>query len=270
MAVGYNIFKMRLYVTILCAMFMTTTTVVMAQQRTLPSREALDSLVNPPLSTIACGAISVEPESIHINDISDDAPVNILFTLKNTTAEAITITNIRTSCSCLKVISAVEHLDAGASAKLRAEFNSKGRNGDFAMRLLVYTNLDDRQPTARLDIDGSVVASDVWSHLPESIGGLRLSRKSVVIDGTKPGITRTERIAIANSGARELRLTAHSTTPGITFSTEPEILAPGAEGDMIISYTPQEELVRDIETMLIIEGCEARPTDRVIRITIKR
>jgi hypothetical protein len=102
------------------------------------------------------------------------------------------------------------------------------------------------------------------------MGTLRLSRKSVTLDGVRRDITRTERIAIANSGTRDLRLTAQSTTPSITLRTEPEILAPGAEGDIVISYTPTEEVTTDMETMLVVEGCEARASERVIRITIKR
>jgi hypothetical protein len=47
-------------------------------------------------------------------------------------------------------------------------------------------------------------------------------------------------------------------------------LAPGAEGDIVISYTPTEEVTTDMEAMLVVEGCEARASERVIRITIKR
>lgn len=243
---------------------------VTAQQRTLPSREALDSLVNPSLSDIAARMIAIEPTTIDLGEVGDDAPINILFTIANTTTEPITITEIRTSCSCLKVTSGIEHLAAAESARLRAEFNPRGRNGEFLLRVLVYTSQDATRPAARLDIEGMVVASDIWGHLPESMGTLRLSRKSVTLDGVRKAITRTERIAIANSGTRDLRLTAQSTTPGITLRTEPEILAPGAEGDIVISYTPTEEVTTDMETMLVVEGCEARASERVIRITIKR
>jgi hypothetical protein len=48
------------------------------------------------------------------------------------------------------------------------------------------------------------------------------------------------------------------------------VLEPNAEGDIVITYAPSLRPKHDIETAIIVEGCgTARPTERMIKITIK-
>ena len=237
-----------------------------AQERKILSRAELDALVNPTLSEVAVGAIVAEPATRNMGEVADSDKVNGYFTLRNTTTEAIEITEIRSSCSCLKVVTPITRIEAGESVTLRAEFNPSGRNGGFSIPILLYTPLDSKHPTVRLTVEGSVIATDEWSHLPERIGTLRLSRKSVTFDRD----TRTERIAVVNVGENPVTLSAKPTAEGITLHTEPELLQPNAEGDIVITYSPTAEPMRDIETAIIVEGCgQARPTERMIKITIK-
>ena len=237
-----------------------------AQERRVLTREELDALVNPTLSEIAVGAIVAEPTTRNMGEVADSDKVNGYFTLRNTTNEAIEITEIRSSCSCLKVTTHITRIEAGESVTLRAEFNPSGRNGGFSIPILLYTPLDSKHPTARLTVEGSVIATDEWSHLPERMGTLRLSRKSVTFDRN----TRTERIAVVNVGERPISLSAQPTIEGITLRTEPKLLQPNAEGDIVITYSPTAEPMRDIETAIIVEGCgQARPSERMIKITIK-
>ena len=237
-----------------------------AQERRVLTREELDALVNPTLSEVAVGAIVAEPTTRNMGEVADSDKVNAYFTLRNTTTEAIEITEIRSSCSCLKVTTPITHIEAGESITLRAEFNPSGRNGGFSIPILLYTPLDSKHPTARLTVEGSVVATDEWSHLPERMGTLRLSRKSVTFDRN----TRTERIAVVNVGETPISLSAQPTIEGITLRTEPKQLLPNAESDIVITYTPTAEPMHDIETAIIVEGCgQARPTERMIKITIK-
>ena len=237
-----------------------------AQERKILSRAELDALVNPTLSEVAVGAIVAEPTTRNIGEVEDSDKVNAYFTLYNTTNEAIEISEIRSSCSCLKVATPITRIEAGESVTLRAEFNPTGRNGAFSIPILLYTPLDTAHPTARLTVEGSVVATDEWSHLPERMGTLRLSRKSVTFDRN----TRTERIAVVNVGETPISLSAQPTIEGITLRTEPKLLQPNAEGDIVITYSPTAEPMRDIETAIIVEGCgTTRPSERMIKITIK-
>ena len=238
-----------------------------AQERRVLSRAELDALVNPTLSEVAQGVIIAEPATRNMGEVADSERVNAYFVLRNTTTEAIEITEIRSSCSCLKVTTPITRIEAGESITLRAEFNPTGRNGGFSIPILLYTTLDPKHPTLRLTVEGSVVATDEWSHLPESMGTLRLSRKSVTFDRK----TRTERIAVVNVGENPITLSAKPTAEGITLRTEPELLQPNAEGDIVITYSPTTEPMRDIETAIIVEGCgTARPSERMIKIIIKK
>lgn len=237
-----------------------------AQERKIVSRAELDALVNPSLSEVAQGSIVAEPATRNMGEIADSERVNALFTLRNTTAEAIEVTELRSSCSCLKVVTPITRIEAEESITLRAEFNPAGRNGGFSIPILLYTPLDATKPTLRLVVEGTVTATDEWSHLPQSMGLLRLSRKSVTFSSD----TRTERIAVANVGDTPLHISAKPTTEGITLRTEPEVLQPNEEGDIVITYHPTTEPKHDIETAIIVEGCgTARPSERMIKITIK-
>ena len=237
-----------------------------AQERRVLSRAELDALVNPSLSTIAEGAIEVKTTTCNIGKVADCDKVNVFFTLRNTTEEVIEVTDIRSSCSCLKVVTPIASIETEACVTLRAEFNPAGRHGSFSIPILVYTTLDAAHPTARLTVEGSTVTTDAWSHLPERMGTLRMSRKSVTFDCN----TRTERIAVANIGDKPVTLSTQPTIEGITLRTEPAQLMPDEEGDIVITYAPTAEPKLDMETAIIVEGCgTARPTERMIKITIK-
>lgn len=238
-----------------------------AQERRILSRVELDSLVNPALTNVAKGAVVAEQETCNIGEVADSDRVNAIFTLRNTTEEVILITSIHSSCSCLKVATPISRIEVGQSVTLRMEFNPAGRNGAFSIPIHIYTMLDPAHPALRLVVEGSVVATDEWSHLPHRMGVLRMSRKSVTFDS----MTRTERIAVVNVGDEPLTISARQITDGITLRTEPEQLMPNEEGDIVITYSPSVEPTQEIETAIFVEGCGmSRPTERMIRITIKQ
>lgn len=240
-------------------------TVLYGQHLQSVDRQRLDAEVNPSLSAKADGALRAEHSTINIGTIEDVASVTQSFRLTNTTATTIAITEIRSTCSCLKVETKPRSIASGESIDIVARFNPEGRSGDFTLNIFVYTSLDATLPTERLTLTGEVVCGDDMSHLPIRMGELRLSRNSVTLNSS----TRTERIAVANVGDREIILSARPTVEGLRLYTEPNVLEPGCEGDIVISYAPTTS-ANDIETMLIIDGCGGRPSERVIKITIKR
>jgi hypothetical protein len=124
--------------------------------------------------------------------------------------------------------------------------------------------LDSNHPTERLTLEGVIKNDDNWLHLPESIGDVRLSRKEVTIEGRGE-----ERIAMANTSTKPMRLKALSTIAGLTLHTEPEVIEAGAEGNIVISYKPNKMIVSDIETMLIVEGVEASAMERTIKVKLR-
>lgn len=238
-----------------------------AQDVPMLSRAALDSLVHPQLAPQGNKLLQAEKESIGLGVIGDEGIYRASFKLRNTSKDRITINALRSTCSCLVVKSSLESIAPNKEASIDVEYNPAGRSGKFSADLLVYSSIDELRPTLRLNLYGEIESSDEWSHLPESMGVLRLSRKNVRFDSN----TLTERIAVANTSNRVVVLSYMPTIEGITLHTEPAQLAPNSEGDIVINYRPSGYLTQEIESMLIIDGCgTTHPTDRMIKITIKR
>lgn len=236
-----------------------------AQQRVLLSRSALDSLVYPALSAEARGKVVGTPAKHNLGCIDDTKRVTVEFCLHNTTSDAVAITSLRPTCSCVEVLSYAEVLQPGDSGKVSLSFNPAGRNGAFSIDVFAYTDIDSDRPTERLTLIGEVRANDNWSHLRYTAGDLRLSRRQVHFKANTE-----ERIVCANAGDKPLRITARSTVDGLTLRTEPEIIAPNTSGAIIISYRAEERSAMTLRTMLILEGVESSPTERMITVTIEK
>ena len=256
---GYSMF----WRGVITMMLMCMPLMVTAQRDVMLTRAQLDSLVNPTISTQAPDVLEVDAQHKNLGKIGAEDMINVSYTLRNTASYPVTITELRSSCSCLKVTSKPTTIEPNGTIRIEAQFNPTGRSGEFRQNIHLYTDLDSSYPTKRLSIEGIVENNDAWSYLPEYMGLLRLSRKEVIINSQG-----SERIAIANSGSKPLRLSAHSTLPGLQLRTEPEVLDPGTEGDMVISYIG--ELATTLSTMLVVEGVDAVAPQRVIKVTIKR
>ena len=239
-----------------------------AQVRTLPTRNEIDAMIHPTLSTTA--ERGIRGESITIGEIDGAQRIAVHFTLHNTTDRCVTIREFRTLCNCLRVTTAPRSLQPGESMTLEAQFDPLGRIGEFEHPIYVYTSLDEHNPTERLLLSGEITTTDTFSHLRYRMGELRLSRTAVTLDGIKVGTTRSERIMVANSGNSDMSLRATTTIEGLKFSITPTTLRPGEEGEITISYKPNELPPYDIETIIVVDGCGAKPTERMIKITIKR
>ena len=234
-----------------------------AQSRGFLSREQLDSLVKPENSAKAMGALELSHNTIELGDIDDSEEVYFNFELRNTTQNPITITEFRSSCGCVRVQTKPQTIEPNAVLRVGANFDPAGRSTEFHYRVNIYTDLDCEFPTERVMVTGRVVCDDEWLHLPEHAGTLRLSRKEVTINSRGE-----ERIAVAKSGNKTITLAAKSTIEGLSLRCEPEVLMPNKEGNIYIEYTGHIPL--DLTTILILEGVEASPTERVIKVTINR
>ena len=107
-------------------------------------------------------------------------------------------------------------------------------------RVFIYTNLSSSTPSAVLTLKGKVTpSSDRSGDYPRSRGNLLLRRDTITLAGDKP---QTERIACLNNGSRAMRLEMDDfSSKGLTLRTEPAVLAPGKEGDLVITYTPEAD-----------------------------
>ena len=234
-----------------------------AQSRSLLSREALDSLVNPHSSPKASGVLTLSQSRIALGDIEDDEAVYFNFELRNTSEHSVTITEFRPSCGCIKVETKPQSIAPNATLRVCALFNPAGRNSEFSYRINIYTDLDSELPAERVMVEGCVKSLDRWLHLPQRAGVLRLSRKDVELSSRG-----RERIAVANSGDKAITITAKPMEEGLTLRCEPEVLQPNAEGNIYICYSG--EIVSEIATILILEGVEASAAERMIKVKLKK
>lgn len=240
-----------------------------AQERKVLSRAELDALVNPVLSTTAQRGIAAEKPTINLEEIDGTEIIRVQFTLHNTTSSPIAITQFRSMCSCLKVLTRPTTLRPNENLNVEVEFNPAGRTSKFSTQVFVYTSLDAKYPTERLTLSGTVRSTNRYPHLAQRAGELYMSRKSVSLTDVKVGKTRREIITVANGSDTAMTLSAKPLVNGLEFSVTPATLKPGEEGEIEISYTPKEPLKRNIETMLIIEGCGGKPSERTIKVIIK-
>ena len=234
-----------------------------AQSRGFLSRESLDSLVNPENSTKGAGVLYVSPTTLKLGEISAEEVVYLNFEIKNASQKSVTITEFRSSCGCIKVLSKPQTISPSSTIRVSASFDPAGRSSAFSYRVNIYTDLDAELPTERVMVEGSVVSDDMWQHLPKRAGVLRLSRNEVEI--TSRG---RERIAVANSGEKEITITAKATVEGLSLRCDPEVLKPGCEGNIFIEY--KGNTTTDLNTIVILEGVAASPAERLIKVKLKR
>lgn len=234
-----------------------------AQSRGFLSREELDSLVNPKKSAKAAGVLDLSPEIIELGEVDDKELVYFAFELKNSSCEAVTITEFRSSCGCVKLHTKPQTIEPNQTLRVNASFNPAGRSTEFRYRVNIYTSLDSDLPTAHVWVEGKVLSSDLWMHLPERAGDLRLSRREVIV--TSRG---SESIVVANSGDELVQISVKPTVEGLSLRCEPEVLEPRQEGKIFIEY--RGVIAADLDTILILEGIEASPTQRMIKVKLKR
>lgn len=240
-----------------------------AQQRTLPSRQQIDSMMEARLTPTTNNIFAVDSHTIHLGTVEAGATTTAKCTLRNTTPRKVAITRVESTCGCLGASVDSSVLDPNESTTLSIAFNSTGRGGDVKYDILVYSSEAERCPSLRLTVVATIKCGDSWSHLKKSMGALRISRREVVLDNITANKRRTERIAIANPTSGAVRLSARSTIEGLTFSTSPEVLQSGEEGDIVISYLAATPLTSPVETFIVVEGITATPAERIIRITLR-
>ncbi|MBR0394046.1 MAG: DUF1573 domain-containing protein [Alistipes sp.] len=188
---------------------------------------------------------------------------------RNTGSEPIVVTRIHTTCGCLQVTTQDKVVERGGKSRFCVTYHPKGHPGWVRQRAFVYTNLSEQKPTAVLHITGFVTASaDHSGNYSYQRGALLLRQERVTFTSGKRAI---ERIACMNGGTQPLAISANPvfTPQNISLRTEPQRLEAGAEGELVIEYTPSPQ---DSEgtIKLMLEGLQVPPRERTIEIVINK
>ena len=105
------------------------------------------------------------------------------------------------------------------------------------------------------------------------MGALRLKQSRVSISEVKPGTQPSARILCGNSGNKALRISSLLLPPYARLSTEPEVLQPGDEADLVITILADKipsTMPKTFSFPVVLEGLDARPSDRTIQVSVSR
>ncbi len=232
----------------------------LAQIKVVP-REKIEQIANP--QTVAnSGMFFLEGRSVDLGAVEESAGVverEIVW--ENRGDKPISITKLNSSCSCLSVVAVERVVAPKEQGVIRLRFNPQQRLGGVSYRVLIYSSLSEKTPTAALNITGEVLSSaDQSGAYPESCGALRLMSRSVKITAGE-----SIRVACMNSGGEPLRLEADMalSSPGVEMRVEPAVLDAGAQGDLVIRYdAAQYKSGQPI--LLYIKGLQLPPRQRCI------
>lgn len=236
-----------------------------AQIKVVP-RQMIEQIANPQIVANS-GMFFLEGRDVDLGLVEESAGVverEIIW--ENRGDKPISLTKLNSSCSCLSVVAVERVVAPNEQGVIRLRFNPQQRLGGVSYRVLIYSSLSEKMPTAALNITGEVLSSVEQSGAyPESCGALRLMSRRVKIRAGE-----SVRVACMNSGREQLRLEADVvlSSPGVMLRTEPAVLEAGAQGDIVIQYdATQHKSGQPI--LLYIKGLQLPPRQRCIVLELE-
>lgn len=255
----------RSFITIAALCLFLAGNTVSAQIRTIPQAK-LDSLLSPALSPdAACLKFAMKEIEVVMNE--DDPPAHLQFTYENAGHKAVTVTHIGVSCDCVKATPVPRTVQPGDTGVIDVIYEASGHVGKFDRKLMVYTSASQTRPAAVLDVIAEVSrGSDLSSVYPVCYGNLRLRRAEVRF---AKGDASEEYIPVLNSGDKPVRVTVENAMASgwISFRSEPEIIGPGCEAELVVRYTPTENERRVFP--LLLNNLGVPPSRASIKVIVE-
>lgn len=200
------------------------------------------------LQAQAQGVFNFETESRDFGEITEGTKATHIFKFTNTGNAPIVLTNVRASCGCTTPEWPKEPVMPGATAEIKAIYNSKGRPGRFTKAITITSNATT--PVKTLKISGTVT-SDPSAQAQEftlkqglniSTAGsaeISLAKKEHNFGTVQVGNEVTTEFEYTNTGKVDLNLSrVFSACRCVTLSSDLETLKPGETGKFTLSYKP--------------------------------
>lgn len=256
--------------------------VVVGQSREVEARdispilqEKTDTLINPPLMKGAEQILRFDRTVLDVGTMTeDDAPKAYRFVCTNVGGKNINLTRVKTTCGCAVADVRIGEIFPGETRVITLTYHPKNHPGTIDANAFVYLSLSDKTPVARLALTGNVLpGADEWGRYPYVMGKLRLKQNQMEFREVNSGKRPSERILCGNSGDKPLRLSASGIPEFATFRTEPEVISPGSEADIVVtidaSLIPAEKGDSFIFP-IIVEGVDGAQSDLTLNIKVNR
>ena len=235
-----------------------------------------DSILNPMLKKDAENILLFEKTVVKIGTITeDDRPVDVSFKFTNVSNDKICIERISTTCGCTLAEFTVGWVKPGEKGEIKLTYNPFNHPGTIDTNAFVYLLGMGIQPVAKLTLLGMVTpGKDAWARFPYAMGKLRMKRKGVEFSELKTGQSPSERILCGNSGTLPLKPVALMLPSFASFHSEPEVIEPGEEADLVI--TIDESKIPKVKGPsfsfpIVLDNVGAgKPSDRTIIVKVKR
>lgn len=238
-------------------------------------QERIDSLINPPLLKQAGQILRFDRTLLDVGTLTeDDAPKTYRFMCTNVSGKTLNVTRVRTTCGCMVADIQTGDILPEETKVIGLTYHPHNHPGTIDANAFVYLSLSDKSPVARLTLRGNVLPGvDEWARYPYIMGQLRLKQNRMEFKDMTSGKRSSERILCGNSGGRELRLSASGVPQFATFRTEPEVISPGGEADIVVTINASQipmEKGSSFTFSIIIEGIDGSQSDRTLNIRVNR
>ena len=240
--------------------------IAQAQMLIVP-REKLDAVNNPRLSEKAA-SFRFETVTITAGTMNEDDGVqSFAYAFENVGSDTLKIGRLVTTCSCATASCSKMKLAPGESSEILVRYNPKDHPGRFERKVFVYAE-GENAPAAVLKLAVDVErGADASVHFPISMGNIRVRRNEVHF---VKDIEATETCTFINVSDKLLMLQCERALmpPCLGFRTEPETVAPGQEGVILIEYDPAKGGERP-RMPVMIKGLGVPPTQAAITVHMK-
>lgn len=246
----------------------------MAQANQMPLVK--DSILNPVLKKDAAKILSFDKIVAQIGTLTeDDKPVDVTFVFTNVSNENIHIERVSTTCGCTLADFTIGIIKPGGKGSIKLTYNPFNHPGTIDTNAFVYLLGKGKQPLVKLTILGMVVpGQDAWARYPYTLCKLRMKRRGIEFNEVKSGSLPSERILCGNSGKVSLKPKAILMPPFASFHSEPEIIEPGEEADLVITLDESKIPAakgKNFSFPVILDNIgNCRPSDRTIEVKVKR
>ena len=237
-------------------------------QLKIVSREKLEAVSAPRLSKDSAALVFDTRHIIAESMNEDDQPVDFIYSFINRGNDTIRFKRLVSTCSCASASMERMSVPAGERAEIRLRYNPKGHPGRFERKVFVYTVGEDLPAAVlRLSVDVSVGA-DISGDWPVQMGQIRLRRSHVRFE---EGIKAVEKLRFINLGEKPLALQCEDVflPDCLSFRTEPSVVDKGSEGQIVISYDPSKESLRETHKA-ILKGLGLPPGKSSINVIIEK